>query len=143
MCGVAGYLASLAVTLGRTVEGYDPSQPPHPAEWLALDEQERALLVEQHHRGAGVDLPNAKLHAVIHVIVENQLAANDEPVVRALARLRKDGLSRHDAIHAIGSVTTEYIFEALHAKEKSTAPTPARYYAAIEGLAAAKWRNGE
>ena len=67
------------------MDRYDPSQPPDPNEWLELDEQERSLLVEDHHRRARIDLPNATLHATMHVVVENQLAANDEPVVRALA----------------------------------------------------------
>jgi len=45
------------------------------------------------------------MHGVAHVIVENQIAAGDstvEPVT--LARLMREGLDRHDAIHAIGSV---------------------------------------
>lgn len=83
---------------------YEPSKTPDSAEWLALDEQERVALVEEFHRRARVDLPNVKLHATMHVVVENQLALNDEPVVRGLARLIKEGLTRHDAIHAIGSV---------------------------------------
>jgi hypothetical protein len=121
------------------MDRYDPSQAPHAIEWLELDEQERTLLVEQQHRRARIQLPNLKLHATIHVVVENQLAANDEPVVRALARLRKEGLSRHEAIHAIGSVVAEYIFDAL-----KTPSTPeamrAHYYAAVERLTAAKWQ---
>ena len=93
---------------------YDPSQTPDPTEWLELDEQERVVLVERNHRRAHVELPDITLHATIHVVVENQLASRDDPVVRALARLMKEGLTRHDAVHAIGSVVSEYIFEALH-----------------------------
>jgi Domain of unknown function (DUF1841) len=120
------------------VDRYDPSQPLDPNEWLELDEQERSLLVEEHHRHARIDLPNATLHAIIHVVVENQLAANDEPVVRALARLMKEGLSRHDAVHAIGSVVAEHIFDMQ--KVKDTPETSrTRYYAAVERLTAAKW----
>ena len=74
----------------------------------------------------------------MHVIVENQLAANDEPVVRALGRLMKEGLSRHDAVHAIGSVVAEEVYDLL---KEHDAPSTARaqYYAAIERLTAASW----
>jgi hypothetical protein len=50
-----------------------------------------------------VRLPNAQLHAVIHVVVENQLALGEEVVVETLARLQREGLGRHDGVHAIGS----------------------------------------
>jgi len=74
----------------------------------------------------------------MHVIVENQLAANDEPVARALGRLIKEGLSRHDAVHAIGSLVTEQLYDLL--KEHGPPETArARYYAAIERLTAATW----
>ena len=120
------------------MDRYDPSQTPDPTEWLELDEQERILLVEQYHRRARVDLPNVKLHATIHVVVENQLASMDEPVVRALARLLKDRLSRHDAVHAIGSVVAEQIYDLLKLKD-APETSRARYYAAIERLTAADW----
>jgi hypothetical protein len=122
------------------VDRYDPSQTPDPAEWLELDEQDRVVLVEQYHRRARIDLPSLALHATIHVVVENQLASNDEPVVRALARLIKQGLSRHDAVHAIGSVVGEQIYDLL--KLKDTPETSrVRYYAAIERLTADEWLN--
>lgn len=123
-----------------TVNRYDPSQAPDAAEWLDLDEQERVLLVEHYHSRARVDLPDLKLHATIHVIAENQLASHDEPVVRALARLTTGGLTRHDAIHAIGSVVAEQIYDLLNLEEAPEA-SRARYYAAIERLTAAEWRD--
>jgi hypothetical protein len=121
------------------VHYYDPSlAPPDPDEWLELDEQERIFVVERYHRRARIELPNITLHATIHVAVENQLASNDEPVVRALARVMKQGLSRHDAIHAIGSVLAAYIYNAL--KLTGTPETlRAEYYAAIERLTAEEW----
>ena len=120
---------------------YDPSQLPDPGEWLELDKQQRVDRVERYHRRAGIDLPNPTLHAAIHAVVENQLALNDEPVVRALARLRKEGLSRHDALHAIGSVVAEQIYDLLQLKDTSET-SRARYYAAIERLNATQWRDG-
>jgi len=59
---------------------YDPERPPNPVKWLALDEQERILLAESHHVAARIKLPITKVHAVFHVIVENQIADGPEPL---------------------------------------------------------------
>ena len=123
---------------------YNPEVAPDPNEWLQLDEGERLILVEEYHRDARVPLPRKarRLHATIHVVVENQLALNDEPVVRALGRLMKEGLSRHDAVHAIGSRVAEQIYDMLKLQDTPEV-SKARYYAAIERLTAAGWRNGD
>lgn len=124
------------------MDRYDPEEAPITEEWLALDESERILLAEGYHRDARIDLPKTarRLHASIHVVVENQLALNDEPVVRALARLMKEGLSRHDAVHAIGTAVAEEIYDLLKVHDApDTART--RYYAAIERLTAATWHE--
>ena len=123
------------------MERYDPEIEPVGAVWLEIDEGERLLLVEEYHRDARIALPkrSRRLHASMHVIVENQLALNDEPVVRALARLMKEGLSRHDAVHAIGSVVAENIHDLLK-QEDSPDIVRVRYYAAVERLTAATWR---
>jgi len=123
------------------MDQYDPHVAPDPEDWLALDEGERILLVEEHHRDARAPLPRSgrRLHASMHVVVENQLALADEPVVRALDRLVREGLSRHDAVHAIGSVVAEGIYDLL--KEQDVPDTARiRYYAAIERLTAASWQ---
>jgi hypothetical protein len=139
----AGHLGGRSAGLfgESAMSRYDPSQTPDPAEWLDLDEQERLDRVERYHRRARIDLPNRTLHASIHVAVENQLAAEDEPAVRALARLMKEGLSRHDAVHAIGSLVAEHIYDLLKLNDSPEA-LRARYYAALECLTAAQWRNG-
>jgi Domain of unknown function (DUF1841) len=126
------------------MSGYDPELAPEPNNWLDLDEGERLLLVEEYHRDARIALPKKarRLHASMHTIVEIQLALQDEPVVRALERLMKEGLSRHDAVHAIGSRVAEQIYDILKNKESPEVST-ARYYAAIERLTAAGWRNGD
>jgi len=119
---------------------YDPEVAPPAEEWVALDEGERILLVEAYHRDARIPLSKTarKLHASFHVIVENQLASNDEPVVRALARLMKQGLSRHDAVHAIGSVVAEEIYDLLKLQDAPDT-SYARYYEAVEHLTAESW----
>ena len=53
---------------------YDPLEAPEPEEWLAIDEAERIHLTQDYHRRARIRLPNEKLHAVFHVVVENQIA---------------------------------------------------------------------
>ena len=121
---------------------YDPQRAPDPKTWLALDEEERIVLVLQYHRRARVRLPNARLHATIHVVVENQVALGDEiPVRRTLERLRAEGLDRHDAVHAAGSVLAKRIYDLL--KEGLPAGDPNEpYWAELESLTAEGWRRG-
>jgi hypothetical protein len=124
------------------MEHYDPASAPVAEDWLDLDEGERLLLVEAYHRDARVSLPKGarKLHASMHVVVENQLAEDDKPVRRALGRLMKEGLTRHDAVHAIGSIVAEQIYDLL--KQNDTPEmSKARYYAAVERLTADTWRG--
>ena len=121
---------------------YDPDIAPDPADWLALDEDERIQLAEAHHRAARIKLPNAKVHAVFHAIVENQIAEGLEPIVRAMARLQGEGQSRHDALHAIGSVSAGQFVEAVKSKAPDDASvTQVRYNAAVERLTAKSWRE--
>ena len=120
---------------------YDPDRAPNPEQWLALDEQVRIQLAEEYHRVKRIKLPNGKAHAVFHAIVENQIAENLESVVRAMARLTAEGLSRHEAIYAIASVLAEHINDLFNAKadEKHSA---AIYGAAVERLTARGWHGG-
>jgi len=69
-----------------------------------MDEQQRIDLALAYHQRAGISLPNETVHAVIHVVVENQIADDELPVRRTAQRLMLDGLDRHDAIHAIAVV---------------------------------------
>jgi len=98
-------------------------------------------LTEAYHRGARVKLPDIKMHATIHAVIENQIAEGHEPVIRAMSRLTSAGLSRHDALHAVGSVLAEHLFELL--KDGSTSTNlMSTYDAAIERLTAESWRRG-
>jgi hypothetical protein len=118
---------------------YNPDKAPNPARWLALDEQERIRRVEKYHRTARTRLPNLKAHAIFHAIVENQIAENLDPVVRAVVRLMSDGLTRHDAIHAIAAVLATHLRDLSDAT--TDASSPATTYAdAIGKLSAGTWR---
>ena len=89
---------------------YKPDEPLNSSEWLSLDEAERISLVKAHHNRIKTELPNATLHAAIHVTIENQLAEGIPEVQDAMVRLVKDGIDRHEVIHAIGSVLAKHIF---------------------------------
>lgn len=91
------------------MDRYDADLPPDPAEWLALDEQERTALVRRHHRGKVLRLHpegfNVTIHAAIHAIIETQIAGVDPPITgETVTRLVAAGLRRHVAIHMVGEV---------------------------------------
>ena len=119
------------------MESYDPDTVPDPKTWLEMDEGERILLVADYHEQAGEELPDVQVHAVIHVSVENQLAEAYLPAVQALARLRRDGLGRHDAVHAIGAVLADH-FWAQTQGDSAVAPGLA-YEEALRTLTAQSW----
>jgi hypothetical protein len=96
-------------------------------------------LVIEYHRRARATLPNERLHAAIHVVVENQVAVGDElPVRRALERLQGEGLDRHEAIHAIGSVLAGHIHDLMKRGAPSRDPNRP-YWAELETLTAEGW----
>ena len=124
-----------------TTPTYDPEIPPNAEDWLALDEQERISLAERFHLREKIDLASVKAHAAFHAIVENQIALGLGPVVRAVPRLIKQGLSRHGAIHAVASVLTGQLYEQANAKSQDSAEVvQARYEAEVERLNAKEWR---
>jgi uncharacterized protein DUF1841 len=124
------------------IEGaYDPAVAPDPARWQALGEDERLSQVMDYHRRAGAFAPNEQIHAVMHVTIENQIAMGDElPVRRTVERLMAEGLDRHEAVHAVASVLTTRLFDAIRDPEATVFPLQA-YNAAVEHLTADSWRR--
>ncbi|MGQ0683718.1 DUF1186 domain-containing protein [Bradyrhizobium sp.] len=122
---------------------YDPLVEPDAATWLAAGEQTRIDVVEHYHRRHGIDLENSTVHAVFHAIVENQIAEGDRwPIRRALLRLMAEGLNRHDAIHAIGSVLASHIHDLFRAdKPPPGAEVNEAYFSEVERLTAEDWLN--
>ena len=120
---------------------YDASKAPDPQEWLELDESERLDLVKRYHIRAKLPVgENERLHAAAHVIVENQVAMGDATVVPAtLARLMREGLDRHDAIHAIASVLMGIFFDVAKNPGKQV-DINAAYGRELAELTAASWR---
>jgi hypothetical protein len=121
---------------------YDASTAPDPEAWLQLDEQARIDLAIAYHRRYHLPMGQSpKLHGVVHVIVENQVALGDATAVPAtLARLMREGLGRHDAIHAIGSVLTGIIFDVMTEKAGAEVDINTRYGRELAALTAASWR---
>jgi uncharacterized protein YoaH (UPF0181 family) len=115
---------------------YDPDRAPDPARWLALPEDERIEMVERHHRREHIRLPRPTLHAVMHAIVENQMALGETAVVEAIPRLMGEGLSRHEALHAVAWVL------AMHMRDVATtgkAFATDAYYGEVRGLTRERW----
>lgn len=121
---------------------YDPDSTPNPGTWLETDEDERLRLIIKGHRRLRVDLPNEEAHASFHLIVENQIAMGEEtPVAATLQRLMREGLTRHDAVHAVASVLTEHIHGLLGGKQGATGDPNTPYYRDLRRLTARSWRK--
>src|SRR5512140_3587900 len=118
---------------------YDPSVAPSPETWLRLDEQERLDAVRQYHKRSHTKLPNAQGHAIVHTIVENQLAEGHAAATRVLERLVKAGLDRHDAVHAIGATLMKHMSQAMQGEHSFSAEA---YEAELEQLTAKGWLSG-
>ena len=121
---------------------YDPDVPPKADAWLALDEDEQIRVVDDYHKRIRVDLPadRRRLHSMIHATVETQLAMNLPAVVDALRRLQADGLDRHEAVHAVGSVLVDHMHNLL-ANEGATGDSNQTYVDGLRDLTAASWRQ--
>jgi hypothetical protein len=118
------------------VRRYDPLSGPDPTEWLGLDELSRIDLVTEYHRRKKVRLPNRRLHATFHVVVENQLAEGFVAAQDALRRLMDGGLDRHEAVHAIGSVVASDVYSAL---SSGSARGEHEYVRRLSELTAERW----
>jgi hypothetical protein len=133
------------LTVGRPHEEfamqYDANDQPHSATWLELDENERIDAVMDYHRRAKVRVENLELHAMTHVVVENQVALGEATAVPAtLNRLMHEGLDRHEAIHAVGSILMSIVFDVLQAPDAG-GDINARYSRELATLTAASWRS--
>jgi len=117
-----------------SVPGYDAEHAPEPARWLATEQAERVGAVERFHAASKAPHPpveRPRVHAALHVVVEDQLARADPPeAARAAARLVAGGWTRHDAVHAIGRVASD----ALAASLASGKFDPQAYARALDAL---------
>jgi hypothetical protein len=117
---------------------YDPEKAPDKGKWLGMDEDAKAVLVGAFHKRKKLRAPNMRIHEVLHVVVENQLAMGIAPVTGVLDRLLAAGLTRHDAIHAIASVLIQHLADLL--KEPPPGPDPNEsYFRELEALTGDTW----
>lgn len=119
---------------------YDPLKEPSPM-WCKLSEAEQIEIVRLYHKRNRIKLPNAMVHAVFHVTVENQVRGLPQAKA-ALERLVAEGLDRHEAVHAIGSVLAGHMW-SLANKPRPQGDPNAPYLEALDRLTAESWRNSE
>jgi hypothetical protein len=125
------------------VERYNPLNAPDPEEWLALDEDERMNLVREYHRRKRIKIPNDRVHAAMHAAVESQAAMGDEiPVRRTLERLQREGLDRHDAVHAVANVLVLHFHDLINGAQP-VGDANLAYFAALEKCTADRWLRQE
>jgi hypothetical protein len=73
---------------------------------------------------------------------EAQALGDETPARRITQRLIGEGLDRHDAIHAIGMVLAEHIYDVSKTAKSDKDPN-APYFAALERLTADDWRRSQ
>ena len=128
--------------VARPDETYDPAHAPDARRWLELDEDARMGLIVEYHKRAGIHVANDRLHAAMHLVVENQLAIHEKVVVDTAARLQGEGLDRHDTIHALGSVLIDRLVAVMRGAATTTKEELARSYLAdLTALTAERWKN--
>ncbi|HLT28665.1 MAG TPA: DUF1841 family protein [Myxococcaceae bacterium] len=115
---------------------YDPSRDPDPLVWQRTPDADRVAAVErahQPHPRRHPPIANLRLHAAVHVTVESQLASDSPPEVRrTLSRLMRAGLSRHEALHAVGEVAAEALARVVQQRQPFDAEAYARALAAVD-----------
>ncbi|HEX6368102.1 MAG TPA: hypothetical protein VF006_04155 [Longimicrobium sp.] len=116
---------------------YDPDRAPDPERWLAQREMHLVDIVQRYHRREQIPLPDERVHAAIHVMVENQVALGGRtPVHDAVGRLMGEGMSRHDAIHAVGAVLGKHMHRAT---ETGVPVSREAYYADVRAITREGW----
>ena len=97
-------------------------------------------MLDYHRRvRARVPASRRRLHATFHAIAENQIADPATPARATCERLMAEGLNRHDAVHAVGSVIAGQVFDAT----KSELKPEDHYWQEMERLKASDWLNAD
>ena len=123
------------------IDAYDPEVSPDPELWLATDELELEEIIMQYCMANEAELPDVYMHAHFHMAVENQVAMGDEiPVAGEFRRFMADGLSRHEAVHAIGWVLSKHMFGIVHNPAEGT-DLDLKYYEKLKNFTVAQWHE--
>ncbi len=76
--------------------------------------QQRVLREHLEDPQSGLRGARLRIHAAIHTAVEVQLAEGRPPQTQAtLQRLMDQGMTRHEAIHAIGAVVADELHQLI------------------------------
>jgi hypothetical protein len=87
---------------------YDPDAGPDPITWRSTGSHDQMRLVISHHMQNRIRVSDSRMHALLHVTIENMLLQAKGPTTRALARLLAAGHPRHQAIHILATVWLAY-----------------------------------
>jgi hypothetical protein len=119
-------------------EEYTPGAGKTDDSWLSVDEDGRIEIIERYHdeHDDHPPAPNPRQHALYHNVIESQIA-EDERVADVYDHLVDEGVSRHNAIHAMGSVVQKYIKRAM--KEGEPIDEEA-YRSELEALDPDEWK---
>jgi hypothetical protein len=118
---------------------YDASVAPDLSKWRTMKEVVKAQAIKDYHLIAQPHpVPEGLMsHVAIHFAVEEHVAnGNPSEAGEAMDRLVKEGLSRHDAIHAIGTVLFDVLKELA---DKARAFDLQAYKRGLSELTAKKW----
>jgi len=128
------------------MDTYNPDKKMKPKTWLSLDEDEQQELIEEYVQTEELDLGEVSfsLHAAAHAMVETQLAMDEKETVNAYNRLIRQGLKRHETLHALAAV----IFEGVHQSMQENmndegADLTIRYKSRLRKLTAKRWLKGK
>ena len=117
---------------------YNPDQHIDPEDWESHDEGEKIEAVRAYHRRQRIPLSNDRIHATFPMAAENQVAMGDRhPAEAVLCRLMREGLNRHEAVHAIASVVARHVYRAL--QHEAEADLAATYKDELVSLTAESW----
>lgn len=123
---------------------YNPDKPLNISEWLVLDDEQRKILVSNFHESTEEEFQDdgaLTMHCYMHVVVENQIATNVDLVSETVTKLVRQGLSRHEALHAISAIIVEDIFDMLKGTKSEFCPK--KYRRKLEKITAKRWRKGQ
>ena len=96
-------------------DAYLPEQAPGKS-WLLRSEEDRLSSIRLYHRlhsNLAADVQDGLKHAWLHFWAETALCANVEPAfAEAFASWRSRGLTRHEAVHALGECIAAQLEDA-------------------------------
>lgn len=126
---------------------YDPSKRLDPAWWSSLASDERVSLAEAAHVAPGAwhfPIRDSRAHAIMHVVVENLVAQGEEtPIYATLQKLARQGLERHDAIHALSTVFAEHARAIGAGRAEGDDPPPEAQVKRAAAVTASSWQGQE